>query len=220
MGEGGPAIQLLGPYRESSRALLNKWPESVRTAETEYKSGAIIMGDEDQRLNVLSFAEQRYVADPSIVNDTSIAFVLRHGGHSIAVCSDSHAETLVRSIGEDFGETLKVDVATLPHHGSAANMSVELAKRLQARYWIVSTDGGRSREKKPTRASIARVLASRKPSGNPLDLTFNYDKPAARVWDNVDAMAGYNYSVRFTGDDDDFVMIRLPALPQTPPDAD
>ncbi len=84
----------------------------------------------------------------------------------------------------------------------------------------LSVAGECRHEKKPTRASIARVLTARKPNGNPLELAFNYDKPAARVWDNVDAMAGFNYSVRFAGDDDDFVMIRLPAPSQTPPDAD
>ncbi|WP_370057486.1 hypothetical protein [Bradyrhizobium yuanmingense] len=214
-GEGGPEIRLLGPYPEALRTLAAKWTGSVPAPAPEYVSGAIVMGEEDEKLHVYLSAQERYVPDPSNVNDTSIAFVLRFHGCSVAVCSDSHAETLVRSIDADFGGALTVDVATLPHHGSAANMSIELAKRLQARTWIVSTDGGRQREKKPTRASVARVLTSRRPDGHPVEIAFNYDQQAAKLWYNTAAQAEFNYSVRYAADDEDFIAIHLPS----PPDA-
>jgi hypothetical protein len=209
-GADGPSLRLLGPYPEALRELGSRWTGKLPTAaDRPTAPGVIAMGGGDESLNVLTLAGQRYAADGSVVNATSIAFVLRYGGRSVAICADSHAETLERSIDEDFQGKLNVDIATLPHHGSSANMSVALSGRLQAKHWIVSTDGGRGAAKKPNGSSIARILMSRRPSVGHLNFVFNSDHAAAKLWDNEKARADFNYSVRYAAATDDRIAIFL-----------
>jgi hypothetical protein len=118
--------------------------------------------------------------------------VLRHGSRRILVSADSHAETLVASIDEDFGSRLEVEVAALPHHGSRRNTSPDLADRISASTWTVSTQGG-GRHLFPNGESIARVL-TRKAHDLHTRFVFNSGHREASIWNDEGTKDTYGYS--------------------------
>jgi beta-lactamase superfamily II metal-dependent hydrolase len=201
------SIHLLGPFPEALRELGKTWPvPDVEDDDDGEENGAIPMGDD--HLDIEALAAEKYSPDRTVANGSSIAFVLRHGDKTVMISADSHAEYLSRAIDEDFEGCIDVDVASLPHHGSQNNMSPDLAHKIRAANWIVSTQGGNHRVKKPDGASLARVLRSGG-AGTKRHLVFNSAHPEAKMWDDIDARAEFDYTVDYPDADADWIVVTL-----------
>jgi beta-lactamase superfamily II metal-dependent hydrolase len=200
------SLRLLGPTKEALSRLAEAWPVELAAAERGIgrRKGAIPMGGSPP--DVVALAASQYSGDPSVTNASSIAFLLRHGGHSVFVGADSSAEDMLSAINNDFGGRLKVDVAIGPHHGSKTNMSRALASLLDARMWAFSTTG--ARHEHPDPETIARILRFRHGS-RPLEIVFNSLHLQTRRWDASALMRDYGFSVRFPDPNCEFVSITL-----------
>lgn len=192
--DGTLSIHLMGPLPSGLEALAKIWPlpdEPSEPEEPDEERSEISMAV-GPAPDVEALAKADYTADDTVPNQSSIAFVLNHGSRRILIGADSHAETLVAAIDEDFDGHLKVDIATLSHHGSRRNTSPELAKRITAGTWTVSTQGG-GKHLFPHGESIARIL-KRKQSGNHPRIAFNSEHRETVIWDRPVAKNSYGYS--------------------------
>jgi hypothetical protein len=109
--------------------------------------------------------------DGSPSNGSSIALLLEHDdGARVLLAADVHADVLTAGLQRvDGGAPVRVDLATVPHHGSARNTDTELVQSLDCPHWLVSTNG-RGGHGHPSRTAVARILARR---DNPV-FYFNY----------------------------------------------
>jgi hypothetical protein len=121
------------------------------------------------------------------------------------------ADSLVASIDEDFGGHLEVDVATLPHHGSRRNTSPELAERIVASTWTVSTQGG-GKHLFPHGEAIARILTQKVP-GNQPSFVFNSEHREAWTWNDLGTKKAYGYSTQYPDEDEGWITLSIESKP-------
>jgi hypothetical protein len=89
---------------------------------------------------------------------------------------------------------LKVDVFKLPHHGSRANVTLELLDLVKAHHYITSTSGRRF--KHPDEEAMARVITRGRPTTNVTPtLWFNYSTVTTSPWMQPALAEEYRYRV-------------------------
>lgn len=211
--DGTISVHLMGPLPSGLTALANIWPlpdEPSEPEESDEEPSEVSMAI-GPAPDVEALAKAEYSADDTVPNQSSIAFVLNHGGRRILIGADSHAETLTAAIDEDFNGHLKVDVATLSHHGSRRNTSPELADRITACTWTVSTQGG-GKHLFPHGESIARIL-KRKQSGNHLRFAFNSEHREAVIWDHPASKNSYGYSTVYPNEKAGWITLSIVSKP-------
>lgn len=207
--KSGTLLRLLGPNEHSLRMLASSWHgDELLEADSHGRSvgGGIAMGDHPPP-DVVRLAMAGYDPDKSVPNGSSISFILEHRGVKVFIGGDAHAETLAKAIASEYGEGgVHVDLAVVPHHGSASNMSSELAAMLKADRWVVSTSGRLHGH--PNAESIARILSFGQTAAR-RTLFFNYGHAEARMWDDDAAKALYRYDAVFPRKEDEWVAIDL-----------
>jgi beta-lactamase superfamily II metal-dependent hydrolase len=148
------------------------------------------VGNEDELRNA---AESEFTEDGSPTNGSSIAVLAEFAGRACVLAGDAYPSVLAASLvrlrqerGER-GERLEITAMKVPHHGSRANVSIELVRDLGCRRFLVSTDGS-GRQRHPDTEGIARIVAY---SPHPVELYFNYHSPRTDPWgDETLATAG------------------------------
>ena len=117
--------------------------------------------------------EQKYKADGSAANGSSISFVLETpDGARALLLGDAHAETVIDSLKSLYGDTGKkihFDVVKLAHHGSFNNTSPALLDLIDSDKWLVSTNGEQFHH--PEMATLAHIVTRSKDN----KLYFNYE---------------------------------------------
>lgn len=201
-------LRLLGPDASALERLAASWPaDELLRADEDASSpvGAIAMGDAEPP-DVEGLASSRYEADPSVANASSISFVVEHRGVRVFVGADATPESLARSIQAEYGpDGLHVDIAVLPHHGSASNMSPELASLLTSDHWIVSTSGRRHGH--PSPQAIARVLKNQTRGGRTFH--FNSAHAQARLWNSAPIKSRYDYDTTYPGQNEAWISVEI-----------
>ncbi|MGR7995083.1 MBL fold metallo-hydrolase [Xanthobacter sp. ZOL 2024] len=207
--DGTVSVRLLGPLPSGLAALAEIWPlpEGADEPEDDEEEPSEVAMDIEPPPDVEDLAGADYSADDTIPNQSSIAFVLSHGNRRVLIGTDSHAETLITSINEDFGGRLEVDVATLPHHGSRRNTSPDLAERIVASTWTVSTQGG-GKHLFPHGESIARILTRKEPGNHPC-FVFNSDHREAWVWNDPGTKNAYGYSTLYPAKQEGWIVLSI-----------
>lgn len=188
---------ILGPSTSALSDLARRWPLPKVEAESGFR--IVEMGSAEPDVSALAASE--YKRDRAPQNGSSIALLVEHAGARILVSADSHAETLVESIGRLFGEKLAVDVATVPHHGSKHNTSPELAASLHAAAWTISTEGS-PKHAFPNGESIARILTRRE---GDVRLIFNSSHGESAIWDRPRLKNEYGYQTFYLADGEGWI---------------
>lgn len=211
--DGTVSVRLLGPLPSGLAALAAIWPlpEAPDEPEEAEEEPSEVAMDTEPPPDVEALAGADYTVDDTVPNESSIAFVLSHGSRRIPIAADSHAQTLVASIDEDFGGRLEVDVATLPHHGSRRNTSPELAERIVASTWTVSTQGG-GKHLFPHGESIARILTRKVPDNRP-SFVFNSEHREAWTWNDMGTKKAYGYTTRYPEKVENWVTLSIASKP-------
>ena len=98
------------------------------------------MGD---LLDIDALADAQTTSDSAVANGSSIALLLEFGGRRCLLAGDAHPGVLIAGIDQfaGTGAALNVDVFKLPHHGSKANVTTELIRRVPAHTYVFCTDG-------------------------------------------------------------------------------
>lgn len=159
-------LTVLSPDQHQLKHLLHKWP-------SEDESSATAAHDNDYELSLKEIWEaDKFEADPSIYNGSSIAFLLEAENTRMLFLGDAHDQILVESLKElGFSESnkLHLDLVKVSHHGSQYNTSSEFLSLLQSSRYVISTNG--SRHGLPNKRTIARII--RETDGQ---ICFNYNE--------------------------------------------
>jgi hypothetical protein len=133
--------------------------------------------------------------DQSVANGTSIAFLAEFGGKSCLFLGDAYPGVVCESIKRLIpnGQTkLKVDAVKMAHHGSKSNISEELMKLIDARYFLISTNGAIFEH--PDKAAIEAVIQW---SENEPVLCFNYHSLQNEIWEKAIPSGRKRYTARY-----------------------
>ena len=108
---------------------------------------------------------------------------------------------------------LKLDAFKLNHHGSRANVTVDLLKAVQANHYIVSTNGAIFNH--PDDEAVSRVVVH---GGDKPTLWFNFDNERNRRWAEPALQDEFGYHVELPAMQDAGVTVALGTVkpPTTP----
>jgi hypothetical protein len=174
---GGATAVLLSPSPPKLKRMANEWKKTVlaaglvpgRGAGGAGSGGGIFTKKVKALPKTLSEARLAKLAGPSdrddkAPNGSSIAFVLEHGGKRALLGADAHPDTLVpalRRYAAEVGEDrVRIDLCKLPHHASDGNVTSDLISVMDARRYLVSTNGDNFAH--PDDAAMARIIVSSK----------------------------------------------------------
>lgn len=132
----GPfTLRVLSPERTQLEKLLHKWPTEVELGATSSYTNDYSLSLED------IWAEDNFVADQSIYNGSSIAFLLEAEGKKMLFLGDAHDHIVVnnlRALGYSNDNKLTVDLVKVSHHGSHYNTSKEFLSLLDSPCYVIS----------------------------------------------------------------------------------
>ena len=136
-------------------------------------------------------AEVAQRLDAAVANGSSIAFVAEYGDRRCAFLGDAHAPTISSSLSrmaKGYAEDrLRLDAVKLAHHGSEANTTTTLLRKIDCHNYLVSTDG--SIFGHPDDTALKRVVREARPA----TLFFNYASERTIKWRDPHAQASLNY---------------------------
>jgi beta-lactamase superfamily II metal-dependent hydrolase len=130
------------------------WEQLVKT--TKYHVAEGVLGGTDDFGRHL---KNQLKTDQSLANGTSIAFLAEFNGKSCLFLGDAHIETICQSIRRlipNRQKRLQVDAVKLSHHGSMSNISKELLELIDARHFLVSTNG--AIHEHPDKSAIETII--------------------------------------------------------------
>ncbi|MEA3217747.1 MAG: hypothetical protein QOJ19_3903 [Acidimicrobiia bacterium] len=194
LGEGGRVtITLLSPSPAKLARMAPVWDRElgrVRAEEPTPEGAKVDRAGEAIDLSDLdALAARRSVLDAAPANGSSIAFLLEAAGVRCLFGADGHPDTLaaaIRRLNAERGvDRLPLDAFKLPHHGSEANVSIELLQLVDCRRYLVSTNGAYFNHPDP--AAIARVIVA---GGEAPEVHFNYHSPRSAMWDDPAHVGG------------------------------
>lgn len=210
--KGKPRLTLLSPTPATLANLFKVWEKELcKLGQSEAPEPArpVSRG----ALDLEELAAKATAKDHAPANGSSIAFPLEHEGASVLLGSDAYAPVLVESL-----QTLathravslpwQVDVFKLSHHGSRANITVDPFGAVQAKHYIVSTNGAIFGH--PDDEAIARAIVN---GGTQRKLWFNYRNEHTAKWDAPELRERYRYSVGLPADGQQGTTIALGKSP-------
>ena len=120
------------------------------------------MRDDLLGFDIDTLAGLPYRRDRSTPNSTSITFIAEYRGTRVLLLGDASAEEVVAGLDRLGAGPHRFAAVKMSHHGSKRNTSPALLKRIQAKYWLVSTNGACFGH--PDAEGLARVVTTqRKP---------------------------------------------------------
>lgn len=139
--------------------------------------------------------------DNAAANGSSIAMLAELGSgavrKSVLLLADAHADIVCQSLDRLLAargqSVLKVDAVKLAHHGSKANISDALLKRVESPRFLVSTNGAIFGH--PDAEAIERVITRSR--HQPPALWFNYLSDTTRPWQSASKQEKLGYTAVF-----------------------
>lgn len=113
-----------------------------------------------EELSKLPFNPDKTV-EQDIVNASSISFFLSCLDKTLLFLGDARSEIIERELkklGYSDENPLFCDYVKISHHGSRNNTSEDLLKLLKTTNYIISTNGGSSTNKHPSREVIGKII--------------------------------------------------------------
>lgn len=151
---GNATITILSP-RDTEITKLNKRWEIEQSEKRKASSS-----DDDYKKTIKELLKNdKYIKDQSIVNRSSISFLLECGRFKVLMLADSRSDIITKSLnrlGYNNENKLVLDYVKLPHHGSKNNLYYDLLHIIDCKKYIISTDG--SIFNHPDKITLARIL--------------------------------------------------------------
>lgn len=206
---GGLQLTLLSPTPACLDKLRPKWDREVRKAGLDRNSVEEVQaalaaarglrGDDElltyRPLNIDRLSQSAFTQDTAEANGSSIAVLAEYAGKSCLLTGDAWPSVLSASVGRLLRDRksarLDVGALKLPHHGSRANVNVELLDLLDCGVYLFSSNGKKFGHPDPE--SVARVISRAAPAPS---LYFNYRTDVNRLWEDPRLSSGkYQYKV-------------------------
>lgn len=214
----GMRLTLLSPGREQLEAMIGPWDHELADAKVKidwtdieavlaFLAKSPVLRPRDAlggSSNLDDLLAAKFEPDTAPANGTSIAVLAEFAGRSVLLGADAFAPVLSSSIERlqeergRAGKPLHVDLFKVPHHGSKANLSVALLRRLDCTNYLVSTDGKKFRH--PDAEAIARIVRH---GGRMPAIHFNYRSAFSALWDSEDMGQDIDYHAKYPDKDHD-----------------
>ena len=218
--EGGMRLTLLSPTAVELKALKPVWIKELKKAGLDPQEPSADEEDPNtlpstlERLgaaelpDIDALADTPYEPDHSEANGSSIAVLAEYNGKSALFSGDAFPEVLKSSLERLYAkrnmDRLSLTAFKLPHHGSQANLNIELLEKIDCNRYLVSTNGAYHQH--PDEATLAKVIKYGGP--NP-QILFNYSSEYNKIWSNPLLQAQYGFSTRYPEQDMGGLCIQL-----------
>lgn len=180
----GIHITIISPSEEILKKLYDSWPiikESEKTLEekkTNISKDTVLINNNEplSELNLIPFKPDKSIIN-DLINASSIAIILKCPDLKLLLLADSRPEIIEDYLKKNYNEKekLKVDYVKVSHHGSKNNTSQNMLNYIDCDNYIISTNGGASIHKHPSRETIARIVYNDKRNfENKRFIYFNY----------------------------------------------
>lgn len=218
--KGNMKLTLLSPDSDKLKKMATKWQKCVEKygiepgdldaaweqflEATKYHPEEGLLGGPKDFTDKL---KKQLKIDQSVANGTSIAFLAEYDGKSCLFLADAHADVVCESLRKLIPtgkKRLKVDAVKMSHHGSRHNISEDLMKLIDAKHFLISTNG--SIHKHPDKAAIEAVIqgSTRKPV-----LWFNYSSKQTAAWAKVSEVNGKLFTTQYPKTKDGGIVVEL-----------
>jgi len=198
---GGMSIWVLSPTERELAALAKQSRSRLLSNDKSVPQDLLGRRDSWPPPPFYSLTGKRFLPDQSVSNASSIALLLNYGHKQVLLSGDAHAEVLCASLAYYWPiQKIKLDLLKVSHHGSQANTSADLLRRIECKRFAFSTNG--KIHGHPDQALIARLIES---TSNP-ELIFNYANSWTNGWRNRPA-AWPKYLTSYPSANDAFVRI-------------
>jgi beta-lactamase superfamily II metal-dependent hydrolase len=219
--EDGMRLTLVSPNVEALAALEKDWKENVDKwairpgdldaaweqlvdANKFHPDSELTLGPGDLSVKLLAQLKGR---DSGAANGSSIAFLAEFAGKSCLFLADAHAKVVCDSLrlhGHSEQRPLKVDALKMSHHGSRNNITRELLELVDARHYLVSSNGDKFGH--PNREAIEAVIqgSRRKPT-----IWFNYSTDFNGEWKIESAKPGATFHTRYPRKGKSGIVVKL-----------
>lgn len=195
---GLPRITLLSPGPAQLARLYKVWDRELaklRKKESDRAREAAVAMRGPLGLDPVFLAARKTAVDRATANGSSIAFLLEHRGTSVLLAADAFATVLAPALKalarhRMIQGPMRLDAFKLSHHASRANITNDLLERVQAKDYIVSTNGAIFGH--PNDEAIARVVVH---GGAAPRLWFNFDNDRSRRWSDPALQARHGFQV-------------------------
>lgn len=207
--DGGMKLTLLTPDAPSLAALRDDWEEKLAgwnvdpgdlaaawdklvAADRFHPGKKLTLGPADLSATLV---KQLKGIDPSKANCSSIGFVAECGGKSCMFLGDADIKVVCASLkrlGYSAARPLKIDAVKVSHHGSANNINAEFLALVDAKHWLISSDGVKFRHPSDRTIEAITVGAIRAPT-----LWFNYRSKMNAKWEKRSAKAGARFRAKY-----------------------
>lgn len=176
---GGMSIWILSPTQKELSALAQLSPEDLLRNENSAPRDRLGRKDVWPPPLFSSLIAKRSLPDRSPSNASSIALLLNYAQKQVLLCGDANAEVICGSLAHYWPQQkMKIDLLKVSHHGSEANTSADLLRRINCKRFAFSTNG--KIHGHPDQVLIARIIGS---TSNP-ELIFNYATTWTTRWRN------------------------------------
>lgn len=198
---GGMCLVLLGPSKEAlSRQAIDwknesKYIDDIDKLREDFQddnryTDLGVLGD---GLDIPTLQEAAEVADTSLANESSIAFIATFKGKNCLFAADAPSDILLRAIKplvEKSGiDRLVIDAWKIAHHGSKKSTLNKLMEKVDAEYILVCSDGAKYGH--PNQETLAKLL---KHKVRPIGFYFNYRTQFNEKWDDEKLKEEFTYT--------------------------
>lgn len=211
----GSSIFLLSPNSSKLSALKTYWSEKLVEYGINYTKGSAQIYDDAFEM-LMSWDKRNIVAkekpksagtvtidallqesehlDRTPTNGSSIAFILNIEKKKMLFLADAHPDLVLESLnGYQPEGVVFFDVIKVAHHGSSANTSKALLEKIDAKKFIISTNG--DKDGHPDKTTIARIVGRK--SNFHRQLIFNYKTLTSQFFDKKEWKEKYDYSINY-----------------------
>lgn len=209
------SIFLLSPNNSKLNALKSYWSEKLLEYGINYSKGSPQIYDDAFEM-LMSWDKRNIVAkekpkaaenvtidtllqesehlDKTPTNGSSIAFILNIEKIKMLFLADAHPDLILESLnGYQPDGIIFFDIIKIAHHGSSANTSTALLQKIDARKFIVSTNG--DKDGHPDKTTLARIVGRK--SNFHRQLIFNYKTVNSQFFDKKEWREKYDYSITY-----------------------
>jgi beta-lactamase superfamily II metal-dependent hydrolase len=169
-------FHVIGPNSETINKLVTKWDGFLKDKKVSQKiiskKHALVFEAYINQLkdivnsriqiagkkhtSIQSLSNSPYSRDPSLANDSSIAFIIESQGKKVLCLADCHVESILTWLDIHGINNIEVDAVKVSHHGSKHNINNNLLKRITCRNYLISTNGKRFMH--PDLEALARII--------------------------------------------------------------
>lgn len=186
----GLEFTILSPTLEIKNKLYEVWlKEQGKSKSGELNQKALISTSTPNysvsldELNKIDFKPEKSINN-DIYNSSSIAFLLKCPDLNFLLLADSRAEIIsnnLKILGYSKTNPLEVNFVKISHHGSLNNTSQELLSLIKSNNYLISTNGGTSNHKHPSRETIARIVCKENQNHETINIYTNYSLDSLKL---------------------------------------